>query len=67
MQARWNAVVGPADEVWHLGDFAIGLGPAAMAALLDGLHGHKHLVTGNNDGPATTASRAGPACCPMPS
>jgi calcineurin-like phosphoesterase family protein len=54
MQARWNAVVGPADEVWHLGDFAIGPGPAAMAALLDGLHGRKHLVTGNNDGPATT-------------
>ena len=54
MQARWNAVVGPADEVWHLGDFAIGPGPATMATLLEGLHGRKHLVTGNNDGPATT-------------
>ena len=52
--ARWNEVVGAADEVWHLGDFAIGPGPAAMAALLDGLQGRKHLVTGNNDGPATT-------------
>jgi calcineurin-like phosphoesterase family protein len=54
MLARWNAVVGPADEVWHLGDFALGPGPAAMAALLDRLQGRKHLVTGNNDGPATT-------------
>ena len=54
MQARWNAVIGPADEVWHLGDFAIGHAAAAMAALLERLHGRKHLVTGNNDGPATT-------------
>ena len=54
MQERWNAVVGPADEVWHLGDFALGHATTAMAALLDRLHGRKHLVTGNNDGPATT-------------
>ena len=23
MIARWNEVVGPDDEVWHLGDFAV--------------------------------------------
>ncbi len=54
MEASWNAVVSPADEVWHLGDFAIGHGAAWMAALLERLHGRKHLVTGNNDGPSTT-------------
>ena len=31
--ARWNAVVGPADTVWHLGDFG---GPGREAALLQG-------------------------------
>jgi calcineurin-like phosphoesterase family protein len=24
MVARWNEVVGPQDEVWHLGDFGMG-------------------------------------------
>lgn len=50
---RWNSVVGPDDEVWHLGDFAIGRSAEAMAAILDALNGRKHLVAGNNDGPAT--------------
>ena len=53
MAAGWNAAVGPDDEVWHLGDFALRVPPAAMATLLDGLAGRKHLVTGNNDGPET--------------
>ncbi len=52
---RWNAVVGPDDDIWHLGDFAIGRKPDAMAALLARLAGRKHLVAGNNDGPATRA------------
>jgi calcineurin-like phosphoesterase family protein len=44
---RWNAAVGPEDEVWHLGDFAR---TAALAdALLRRLNGRKHLITGNND------------------
>jgi calcineurin-like phosphoesterase family protein len=55
MVAAWTARVGPEDAVWHLGDFAIGPKPPALAALLDGLPGRKHLVTGNNDGPATLA------------
>jgi calcineurin-like phosphoesterase family protein len=49
MAARWNAVVRPDDEVWHLGDFALRLNPAAANALLRSLSGRKHLVTGNND------------------
>lgn len=53
--ARWNATVGSGDEVWHLGDFALGVRGGRLAALLDGLHGRKHLIAGNNDGPATTA------------
>lgn len=55
MAANWNAVVGPDDEVWHLGDFALHLSDADMAERLDGLNGTKHLVVGNNDGPATLA------------
>src|SRR5947209_2262243 len=44
---RWNAAVGPDDEIWHLGDFARTARHAA--ALLPRLHGRKHLVVGNND------------------
>lgn len=46
---RWNAAVGPADTVWHLGDFAVRPKPGRAAALLDRLAGTKHLVAGNND------------------
>lgn len=53
--AAWNAVVGPDDTVWHLGDFALGPPPERVAALLGDLRGHKHLIVGNNDGPATLA------------
>lgn len=45
----WNAVVGAADEVWHLGDVA--RRPADVAPLLARLPGTKHLVCGNNDAP----------------
>jgi calcineurin-like phosphoesterase family protein len=55
MVANWNATVAAADDVWHLGDFAIGRNAAQMAGLLQRLHGRKHLVTGNNDGPATVS------------
>jgi calcineurin-like phosphoesterase family protein len=50
---RWNQTVGPSDEVWHLGDFAIRQPGAAVAQLLGCLRGRKHLVWGNNDPPAT--------------
>jgi calcineurin-like phosphoesterase family protein len=50
---RWNETVAPDDEVWHLGDFAFGPPPERIAKLLGGLNGRKHLIIGNNDGPAT--------------
>ncbi len=55
MLQRWNDTVAPEDEVWHLGDFALRLRPEAAAALLQQLHGRKHLITGNNDTPETVA------------
>lgn len=48
---RWNAVVGPGDIVWHLGDVA--RRAADVPALLARLHGTKHLLRGNNDPDAT--------------
>lgn len=48
---RWNAVVGPGDIVWHLGDVA--RRAADVPALLARLHGVKHLLRGNNDPDAT--------------
>lgn len=55
MAAAWQGVVGHDDEVWHLGDFAVGRRVDA-AALLAALPGRKHLVTGNNDPVSTTAA-----------
>lgn len=51
---RWNAVVGPNDIVWHLGDVA--RRPADVPALLARLNGTKHLLRGNNDPEATGAA-----------
>ena len=50
---RWNETVGPDDEVWHLGDFAIRQRLPVVADLLARLNGRKHLVAGNNDPPET--------------
>jgi calcineurin-like phosphoesterase family protein len=55
MVARWNEVVGPGDEVWHLGDFAVRQSAARMGELLDALSGSKHLIVGNNDSAATVS------------
>lgn len=44
----WNAVVSPGDDVWVLGDFAIG-GPEIARGYLRRLRGKKHLVWGNHD------------------
>ena len=54
--ARWNEAVAPGDEVWHLGDFALHATPERIDELLGRLNGAKHLITGNNDGPATLAA-----------
>ncbi len=56
MMTRWNQVVGPLDQVWHLGDFAVRQSAARVGELLAALAGEKHLITGNNDGPATTGA-----------
>lgn len=48
---RRNAVVGPDDVVWHMGDVARRAGD--VAALLGRLNGTKHLLRGNNDPDAT--------------
>lgn len=54
---RWNETVGREDEVWHLGDFAIGRPADYTQPILDALSGRKHLVAGNNDDEATRALR----------
>ena len=54
MVERWNAVVGPGDVVWHLGDVA--RRPADVAELLARLNGSKHLLRGNNDPDATLSA-----------
>lgn len=58
MVVRWNAAVGQGDEVWHLGDFAVGLTAPATAVVLGALNGRKHLITGNNDPDSTLAQAA---------
>ena len=54
--ARWNEKVGPDDTVWHLGDFAVRASERRVDDLLMRLNGRKHLITGNNDGPAVLKS-----------
>ena len=63
--ARWNETVGPEDEVWHLGDFAIRQPQDRGRGLLARLNGHKHLLAGNNDPPATRELHGWGACGPM--
>ena len=46
--ANWNAVVGPRDDVWCLGDFSMGK-PDYTNRILSQLFGRKHLIRGNHD------------------
>lgn len=46
--AAWNATVGPDDEVWVLGDVALGLIDRSLAHVTR-LGGTKHLIAGNHD------------------
>lgn len=55
MVARWNAVVGSDDDIWHLGDFALRTSADSASRLLHELNGRKHLITGNNDPADITA------------
>lgn len=44
---RWNAVVRPNDDIWHLGDFAYkGDDPSVY---FNRLNGRKHFLMGNHD------------------
>ncbi len=54
---RWNEVVGPRDEIYHLGDFTAIEDAKRVSALLATLNGRKHLIIGNNDSPATTENK----------
>lgn len=45
----WNAVVGPDDTVWHLGDFAYRASPKWTRRLFEMLNGTKRLIVGNHD------------------
>lgn len=49
MIEAWNSVVGEADDVWFLGDFAHRCEPDYARKVFDKLHGVKHLVVGNHD------------------
>lgn len=46
--ARWNALVAPDDEVWVLGDVAMGKIDDSLS-VIGRLHGELHLLTGNHD------------------
>lgn len=48
MISKWNAVVGPNDTVYHLGDFSF-YHPPQVLALRQRLMGHIHLLWGNHD------------------
>lgn len=47
--SRWNAVVGPKDRVYHLGDVAYRCSPGYLASVLGRLNGKIVLVKGNHD------------------
>lgn len=47
--ANWNEVVSPADEIWHVGDFAANTSRAYCAEVFGRLNGVKRLVRGNHD------------------
>ncbi|UVF18450.1 metallophosphoesterase [Microvirga terrae] len=46
---RWNEVVAPDDEVFHLGDFAHRTSEEYARAVFGKLHGRKHLIRGNHE------------------
>jgi calcineurin-like phosphoesterase family protein len=47
---NWNSVVSPLDEVYHVGDVAVGVQPGDdLGGFLYGLNGKIHLVRGNHE------------------
>lgn len=57
MIRNWNEVVGPDDDVWHLGDFLY-RARHPLAWYLEQLNGHIHLILGNHDKPYQRGIRA---------
>ena len=51
MIANWNGRVGQNDDIYVLGDFA--MGKTAVPQLLSRLNGRKHLIWGNHDSKQT--------------
>jgi calcineurin-like phosphoesterase family protein len=47
--SRWNARVAPGDDVWHLGDLALGHDIQRQVAMTSALNGRRRLVPGNHD------------------
>lgn len=45
---QWNNMIGPKDQVYHLGDFSFG-GFDHARKMFTALNGHKFLVPGNHD------------------
>lgn len=52
---RWNNRVTDADDVFVLGDFALGLSSRELRRVFGELRGKKHLVIGNHDAPKVQA------------
>ncbi|MDR1484120.1 MAG: metallophosphoesterase [Planctomycetaceae bacterium] len=46
---NWNRVVLPEDEIFVLGDFAVGIELDAIKSIIASLNGHKIFVFGNHD------------------
>jgi calcineurin-like phosphoesterase family protein len=47
--SRWNERVAPGDDVWHLGDLALGRDIDRQVLATSVLHGNRRLVPGNHD------------------
>ena len=52
MIENWNAMIGPEDTVYHLGDFSF-RSAKPLAAYREALNGTLHLIAGNHDHPLT--------------
>lgn len=62
MIQAWNAVVGPYDTLYHLGDFSFGK-PEQTKSVLERLNGNIRLVRGNHDPVTGTGSEVLRARC----
>ncbi len=47
--ARWNERVSPTDDVWHLGDLALGRDISRQVMMTASLNGKRRLIPGNHD------------------